>query len=86
MRNVDNVVEIAKLLGEDNAQRLKDGITDMLLSRVEEELQNDEYYLFNYEELFGEIEKEVISMARERVRKAYMEQAEKKIAELIEKL
>lgn len=86
MRNVDNVVEIARLLGEDNAQRLKDGITDMLLSRVEEELQNDEYYLFSYEEMFEEIEKEIISIVRERVCKVYMEQAYKKIAEIIEKL
>lgn len=86
MRNVDNVVEIAKLLGEDNAQRLKDGITDLLLSRVEEDLQDDDYYLFDYEKLFEEIEDEVISMVRERVRKTYMEQAEKKIAELIGKL
>lgn len=77
-----NVLEVAKLLGEDNVNRLKDTVTDLLIKRCEDELDDMAIYMVDYEQLFAEVEEEVRSIIKDRVMKMYLEKAEGKISEL----
>ena len=82
---MENLNNIAKLLGEENEKRLKDTITDLLINHVEDELSDFDTYLIDYEELFIDIAKEIETAVKDKYTKMYMEKAEKKFAELFEK-
>lgn len=79
---MEKVLEVAKLLGEENVNRLKDTVTDLLIKRCEDELEDMAIYMVDYEQLFAEVENEVRSIIKDRVMKAYLEKAEEKISEL----
>ena len=82
---MEKVLEVAKLLGEDNVNRLKDTVTDLLIKRCKDELEDMAIYMVDYEQLFAEVEDEVRSIIKDRVMKAYLEKAEGKISELFER-
>ena len=79
----DNISELAKLLGEKNEKRLKEEFTDIIIERFRDDIENYDMYLIDYDKMFSEIEYEVTSMVKEKIRSAYMEQANKKIAEFL---
>lgn len=79
---MEKVLEVAKLLGEENVNRLKDTVTDLLIKRCEDELEDMAIYMVDYEQLFAEVEDEVRAIIKDRVMKAYLEKAEGKISEL----
>lgn len=81
---MEKILEIAKLLGEDNVNRLKDTVTDLLIGRCEDELDDMSIYMVDYEQLFAEVEAEVKSIIKDRIMKAYLEKAEGKFSELFE--
>lgn len=81
---MSKISEIAKVIGEDNEQRLKDEITDIFISRVKDDLRHYDFYLMDYDKMFAEIQDEVSAMVKEKVRKKYMEQAEQKLAEFFD--
>lgn len=82
---MEKILEVAKLLGEENVNRLKDTVTDLLIKRCEDELEDMAIYMVDYEQLFAEVEDEVRSIIKDRVMKAYLEKAEGKISELFER-
>lgn len=83
---MEKVLEVAKLLGEDNVKRLKDTVTDLLIKRCEDELNDMGIYMIDYESLFEEVEKEVRSIVKDKIMQVYLKQAEHRIAELTEKI
>lgn len=76
--------ELAKLLGENNERRLKDGITDLLLEQVADELRDNYDYLIDYNHLFDEVIDEIREEFKSRVREKYIGMMEEKFSELFE--
>lgn len=81
---MEKCLEVAKLLGEENVNRLKDTVTDLLIKRCEDELEDMAIYMIDYENLFEEIEDEVRSIVKDRIKQMYLEKAEAKISKLFE--
>lgn len=81
---MEKVLEVAKLLGEENVNRLKDTVTDLLIKRCEEELDDMAIYMVDYERLFAEVEDEVRAIVKDKIMQMYLEKAEGKISELFE--
>lgn len=82
---MEKCLEVAKLLGEENVNRLKDTVTDLLIKRCEDELEDMAIYMIDYENLFEEIEKEVRAIVKDEIMKFYLEKAKGKISKLFEK-
>jgi hypothetical protein len=82
---MEKVLEVAKLLGEENVNRLKDTVTDLLIKRCEDELEDMAIYMVDYEGLFAEVEAEVRAIVKNRIMQMYLEKAEGKISKLFEK-
>ena len=78
---MDGMLKIAELLGEDNAQKLKDGITEMLLDYVRANLENFSEYLLNFEKLFDEVCEEVSDKVKDKMIKKYTKEVGKKFEE-----
>lgn len=60
---------LVALLGENNVQRLQDEITELMISQIQEDMR--EVYLFNFNELIEDIEKEVRADLRAKVAARY---------------
>lgn len=82
---MEKVLEVAKLLGEDNVNRLKDTVTDLLIKRCEDELEDMAIYMVDYEALFAEVENEVRAIVKNKIMQIYLEKAEEKFSELFER-
>lgn len=82
---MEKCLEVAKLLGEENANRLKDTVTDLLIKRCEDELDDMGVYMIDYENLFEEVENEVRAIVKNKIMQVYLAKTESKISELLEK-
>lgn len=82
---MEKCLEVAKLLGEENVNRLKDTVTDLLIKRCEDELDDMSIYIIDYENLFEEVENEVRAIVKNKIMQMYLEKAEGKISKLFEK-
>lgn len=83
---MEKVLEVAKLLGEDNVNRLKNTVTDLLIKRCEDELEDMAIYMVDYERLFAEVETEVRSIVKDKIMQLYLKEAEHRISQLAEKI
>lgn len=81
---MEKCLEVAKLLGEENVNRLKDTVTDLLIKRCEDELEDMAIYMIDYENLFEEVEAEVKAIVKDKIKQIYLAKAEDKISELFE--
>lgn len=79
---MEKCLEVAKLLGEENVNRLKDTVTDLLIKRCEDELEDMAIYMIDYENLFEEVEEEVRAIVKDKIKQIYLEKAEDKISKL----
>ena len=79
---MEKILEVVKLLGEDNVNRLKDTVTDLLIKRCEDELDDMAIYMVDYERMFDEIQDEVKAIMKNRIKNKYLEMAEGKFSEL----
>lgn len=79
------LTKIAKLLGEKNEKRLKDGITDLMLEEIKSDLKNNSFYLIDFDELFDEIRDEIKDELKSKIRSRYIKMAEEKFSEMFEK-
>lgn len=82
MKNLKELTTIAKLLGEENEKRLKNAITDLLIHQFEDDLENMTEYMCDYSEIFDEVRKEVTSIMKDKITKAYLAKAKEKFNEL----
>lgn len=83
---MEKCLEVAKLLGEENVNRLKDAVTDLLIKRCEDELEDMSIYMIDYENLFEEIEDEVRAIVKNKIMQIYLAKAEEKISKLAENI
>ena len=81
---MEKCLEVAKLLGEENVEKIKNSVTDMLIDRCREELEDMAIWVVDYEQMFDEIQEEVRAIMKEKVMKKYLEMAEGKFSELFE--
>lgn len=81
---MDGMLRIVELLGEDNAQKLKDGITEILLEYVRANLEDFSNYLLNFEKLFDEVCEEVCDKVKDKMIKKYTKEVGKKFEELFQ--
>lgn len=79
---MEELLAITKVLGEENAKRFKDAVTDLLIEQVKDDLENLSNYLIDWEELFDEIRTEIKEEFRDKVRAKYMKAAEIKLSEV----
>ena len=77
----DELLNIVNLLGEENEKKLKDGITDLLLERIEEDLHDIAIYLIDLETMFENIKEELEKEVKEKVSKMYMDKLDELIKE-----
>lgn len=82
---MEEVLRIAKLLGEENTQKLKDGITELLLNTIEDDLHDMGTYLIEFSDLFEEVRNEVFKDVKDKMVKEYTSQIENKFEELFKK-
>lgn len=81
---MEKVLEVAKLLGEENVEKIKNSVTDMLIDRCRAELEDMAIWVVDYEQMFDEIQEEVRAIMKEKVMKKYLEMVEGKFSELFE--
>lgn len=81
---MEKVLEIAKLLGEENVTKLRDSITNALIERCQDELDDMSVWVVDYEQLFDEIQDEVKAVMKDKIMRKYIEMAEGKFSELFE--
>lgn len=82
---MNSTLEVIQLLGEENVERLKNGILDILLKRVEEDLDDysrDKYFI-DIESLFDEIYTEVEENLKEKMVEKYTNELTSKIDKAI---
>lgn len=83
MDDLKDLSIVAKLLGEENEKKLKDGITDLLIERVDEDLRDMCTYIIDFEEVFEQVRKDVEKDVKEMMYKKYMTKMEEKMNELL---
>lgn len=83
---MEKILKIAELLGEENAQKIKDEITEILLDYLKHDLDSMCDYLIDYEELFGEVRGQVFANVKDKMVKKYTSEIEGKFEELFNKV
>ena len=81
---MENLNSIIDLLGEENAQKLKNGITDLLLQQVEKDLEDRyEYeYILAFDSLFEEAKELVEKEFKEKLMEKYREYMNKELEKM----
>ena len=82
---MENITQIARLLGEENAKRLRDEITDMLIQQVDRDLE-DRYkyeYIIAFDYLYEEVKEQIEEEFKEKLAAKYRDKMNK-ILEKIE--
>ncbi len=81
---MEEVAKIVALLGEDNVKRLKDGITNLLLEQVSQELNDMSVWLIDFESLMDEIREEVKEDVKKKILPQYLKAVEAKVDALFQ--
>lgn len=76
---MEQLTKIAELLGEDNAKRLKDTITDMIIEQVKSDMDNMTVYLIDFEIVLDGIRRDIERDVRERLANEYVEVLRKRL-------
>lgn len=83
---MEKLTQFAKLLGEDNEKRFKDTLTDKLIERVIEDIDEMGIYLIDFEDMFNELGKEVQKEVKDKLYKQYISKVESKFLELFKNI
>lgn len=84
MEDLKDLSVVAILLGEDNAKRLRDGITDLLLEKVSYDL-DDKYkydYILAFDDIYKDVKEEIEDEFKEKLAKKYRQHMNKKLKEI----
>lgn len=76
------LLNIVKLLGEENEKKLRDGITDLILKRIEEDLEDINIYLMDLEAMLDDFRRDIEKEAKEKIMKKYMDKLEENLNDL----
>lgn len=79
-----NMLAVVELLGEDNTQKLKDKITDLLIKQVEIDME-EKYkyeYICAFEGMYEKVAKEIKEEVKEKLREFHMKKLEEQLKNL----
>ena len=82
---MENLTQLAKLLGEKNEKKLKDKITEMLIDSIEYQLESEPEWLIDFNSLLDEVRIEIHKNIKEYVLEKYMAKVKEKIDEGFDK-
>lgn len=80
----DELKAIIGLLGEKNVEKIKDGITDMILNRVKEEIEESYNYFIDTECMFDEVCAEIREELKDKMKDTYMKKLEEKLDSVLQ--
>lgn len=82
------MIEIIKLLGEEDAARLRKGIVELLLDRVKQDLDLfcTENYVMDFDKVLNDIYKEVAADTAERAKTQFSMRFEEKLKSMLEEM
>ena len=83
---MEKLTQFAKLLGKDNEKRFKDTVTDKLIERVIEDIDDMGIYLIDFENMFNEIGAEIQKEVKDKLYKQYISKVESKFLELFKNI
>ena len=83
---MEKLTQFAKLLGKDNEKRFKDTVTDKLIERVIEDIDDMGIYLIDFENMFNEIGAEIQKEVKGKLYKQYISKVESKFPELFKNI
>ena len=81
---MENMTQIAELLGEDNKKRLQDKITDLLIEQVESDLE-DRYqydYILAFDSIYEEVKETIEEEFKEKLMEKYRERMNKELEKI----
>lgn len=78
------LTNIAELLGKENEKKLKDGVTDILLRQIEQDME-DRYkydYIIAFDDIFEEVKKQIEKEFKEKLVEKYRERMNKELEKI----
>lgn len=82
MSEIENVKTVIDFLGEKNADKIRDALTDAIIENLEESVQNNWIVLpTTFNEMYGDICEEVMRKYRKKLKDKMCEEVEKFIQE-----
>jgi hypothetical protein len=79
---MEELTKLATIIGEDNEKRLKDSITDLLIKRVEEDLENFQDWIVDLDYLYDQVNSEVYKIVKDKMVEKYLEKMNARIDEM----
>lgn len=79
---MEELTKLATIIGEDNEKRLKDSITDLLIKRVEEDLENFQDWIVDLNYLYDQVNSEVYKIVKDKMVEKYLEKMNVRIDEM----
>lgn len=70
---------IIELLGKENVEELKKGVTELLIERVKDDLEDFDEYLFDYGRLLDEVKDEVEANLKKKLTKIYEKKQKRRL-------
>ena len=86
---MENPMEIIKFVSEEEKKRFEKGVVDLILHRVDVDLENYDYHLVDYDEIevkMNEAIDEMVKKIAEELEKRYRKQLEDNFASMIRKV
>ena len=74
---------LIELIGENNKQKLQNAITDLLISRIESDLNEMCTYLIDFEELLEDVAKDVEKEVKDKIKDRYINMVEKRLDDVL---
>lgn len=81
---MEELTNIAKLLGEENEKKLRDGITDLLLRQIEQDME-DRYkydYIIAFDDIFEEVKEQIEEELKKKIAEKYRERMNKELEKM----
>ena len=79
---MEELTKLATIIVEDNEKRLKDNITDLLIKRVEEDLENFQDWIVDLDYLYDQVNSEVYKIVKDKMVEKYLEKMNVRIDEM----
>lgn len=79
---MEELTKLATIIGEDNEKRLKDSITDLLIKRVEDDLENFQDWIVDLDYLYDQVNREVHKIVKDKMIEKYLEEMNARIDEM----
>lgn len=83
---MEELKQIVWLLGEENEQKIKNAITEMIIDNMQQNIDDMSVWLIDFETMFDEIREEIKDDIKKKVVNKYLDAVSKKVDEFIDKI